>query len=90
VEVCRSGASHLAFLRVDVAEVLHHLERAAKMVTDDINARGGLLGRPIELFVEDSATEDDRAAAAAAKLVGADVDVVVAMRTAKSMAPSRR
>ena len=49
----------------------------AKMVIDDINARGGLLGRPIELFVEDSATDDDRAEAAAAKLVGADVDVVV-------------
>jgi ABC-type branched-subunit amino acid transport system substrate-binding protein len=29
----------------------------AKMVTDDINARGGLLGRPVELYVEDSATE---------------------------------
>ena len=49
----------------------------AKMVIDDINARGGLLGRPIELFVEDSATDDDVAEAAAAKLVGADVDVVV-------------
>ena len=49
----------------------------AKMVIDDINARGGLLGRPIELFVEDSATDDERAEAAAAKLVGADVDVVV-------------
>ena len=31
----------------------------AKMVIDDINARGGLLGRPVELFVEDSATDDD-------------------------------
>ena len=49
----------------------------AKMVIDDINARGGLLGRPIELFVEDSATDDEVAAVAAAKLVGADVDVVV-------------
>jgi branched-chain amino acid transport system substrate-binding protein len=49
----------------------------AKMVIDDINARGGLLGRPVELFVEDSATDDDVAEAAAAKLVGADVDVVV-------------
>jgi branched-chain amino acid transport system substrate-binding protein len=49
----------------------------AKMVIDDINARGGLLGRPIELFVEDSATGDDRAGAAATRLVGADVDVVV-------------
>jgi ABC-type branched-subunit amino acid transport system substrate-binding protein len=49
----------------------------AKMVVDDINSRGGLLGRPIELFVEDSATDDDVAVAAASRLVAADVDVVV-------------
>jgi len=49
----------------------------AKMVIDDINARGGLLGRPVELFVEDSATEDSAAEAAAANLVEQDVDVVV-------------
>src|SRR5690242_11380218 len=50
----------------------------ATMVVDDINARGGLLGRPVELFVEDSATDDDVARAAAAKLAReADVDVVV-------------
>src|SRR3954463_1953378 len=49
----------------------------AQMVIDDINAKGGLLGRPIELYVEDSATEDDVAQAAAARLVAADVDVVV-------------
>ena len=33
----------------------------AKMVIDDINAGGGLLGRPIELFVEDSATDAELA-----------------------------
>src|SRR5438309_6812325 len=49
----------------------------AKMVIDDINARGGLLGRPIELFVEDSATDDSVAEAAAARLVERAVDVVV-------------
>src|SRR5882762_5752542 len=49
----------------------------AKMVIDDINARGGLLGRPIELFVEDSATDDAVAEAAAARLVERAVDVVV-------------
>src|SRR5882672_10558029 len=49
----------------------------AKMVIDDINARGGLLGRPVELFVEDSATDDDVAANAATKLVEREVDVVV-------------
>ena len=37
----------------------------AKMVVDDINAAGGLLGHPIELFIEDSATEDRAAEAAA-------------------------
>src|SRR5881409_3623747 len=49
----------------------------ARMVIDDINANGGLLGRPIELYVEDSATDDTVAGAAAARLVAADVDVVV-------------
>ena len=36
----------------------------AKMVVDDINAGGGLLGRPVELFIEDSATDDEVAEAA--------------------------
>ena len=50
----------------------------AKMVIDDINAGGGLLGRPVELFIEDSATDDSVAEAVAARLVEqADVDVVV-------------
>src|SRR5881628_972045 len=49
----------------------------AKMVIDDINDRGGLLGRPVELFVEDSATDDTVAEAVAAKLVERAVDVVV-------------
>jgi ABC-type branched-subunit amino acid transport system substrate-binding protein len=49
----------------------------AKMVVDDINDRGGLLGRPVELYVEDSATDDDVARVAAQRLVDADVDVVI-------------
>jgi ABC-type branched-subunit amino acid transport system substrate-binding protein len=49
----------------------------ARMVIDDINSKGGLLGRPVELFIEDSATDDDVAQAAAARLANADVDVVV-------------
>jgi ABC-type branched-subunit amino acid transport system substrate-binding protein len=49
----------------------------ARMVIDDINSKGGLLGRPIELYIEDSATDDAEAQAAAARLVAADVDVVV-------------
>ncbi len=50
----------------------------ATMVIDDINAQGGLLGQPIELFVEDSATDDSAAEAAATKLVEQEhVDVIL-------------
>src|SRR6266511_4587855 len=49
----------------------------AKMVIDDINASGGLLGRKIDLYLEDSATTDSVAEAKAAKLVAHDhVDVI--------------
>src|SRR5436190_14263978 len=49
----------------------------ARMVVADLNADGGLLGRHLELHVEDSATDDAVAAARAAKLVEEDqVDVV--------------
>src|SRR5690349_13617802 len=49
----------------------------ARMVIGDINAKGGLLGRQLELVLEDSATDDDVAAEKAAKLVEQDeVDVV--------------
>ena len=49
----------------------------AKMVIDDINENGGLLGRKIDLIVEDGATIDSVAEAKATKLVKHDnVDVV--------------
>ena len=44
----------------------------AKMVIDEINAKGGLLGRPVALCLEDSATNDSEAEAKAAKLVERD------------------
>jgi branched-chain amino acid transport system substrate-binding protein len=48
-----------------------------RMVIGDINAKGGLLGRQLELFLEDGATDDAVAAAAATKLVQEDqVDVI--------------
>src|SRR4051794_40806783 len=50
----------------------------ARMVIGDINARGGLLGRHLDLCLEDGATDDAVAAAKAAKLVEQDhVDVIV-------------
>jgi branched-chain amino acid transport system substrate-binding protein len=49
----------------------------ARMVIGDINAKGGLLGRHLELYLEDGATDDAVAAATATKLVEHDnVDVV--------------
>jgi Periplasmic binding protein domain len=48
------------------------------MLVDDINERGGLLGRRVELIVEDGMTTDSVAKARAAKLIDEDkVDLVV-------------
>ena len=50
----------------------------ARMVINDINAKGGLLGRQLDLCLEDSATSDSAAEAKAAKLVEQDhVDVIL-------------
>ena len=52
--------------------------KMAQVFIDDINAKGGLLGRHVELHLEDSATDDATAAAAAEKLVEEDqVDVLL-------------
>ena len=60
----------LSFLGIANANV-------AKMVINDINSKGGLLGRQIDLYLEDSATTDSVAEAKARKLVQHDqVDVV--------------
>src|SRR6266852_3175775 len=49
----------------------------ARMVIGDINAKGGLLGRQVDLYLEDSATIDSVAEAKATKLVQHDnVDVI--------------
>jgi branched-chain amino acid transport system substrate-binding protein len=50
----------------------------ATLVVDEINASGGVLGRPVELLMEDSASDDGQAAAKASKLVNDDhVEVVL-------------
>lgn len=49
----------------------------ATMVIEDINASGGLLGRRVDLHLEDGGTDDEVAALAATKLVKEDkVDVL--------------
>src|SRR5262249_32595038 len=50
----------------------------ARMVVEEVNAMGGLLGRTLQLILEDSQTNDSVAAAKAEKLVRDDrVDVVL-------------
>ncbi len=50
----------------------------ARMVIDEVNAGGGLLGQQIELYLEDSETTDAAAEACATKLVQqAQVDVIL-------------
>jgi ABC-type branched-subunit amino acid transport system substrate-binding protein len=51
---------------------------AATVALEEINASGGLLGRRVELLIEDSASDDAQAAARATKLVQDDhVDVLL-------------
>lgn len=50
----------------------------AKMVVKDINNAGGILGRPLELFIEDTASNESVAVANVRKLIQRDkVDVVL-------------
>ena len=50
----------------------------ATIVVEELNAAGGLLGRPLELILEDSGSDDARAGKLAAKLVREDqVDVLL-------------
>jgi ABC-type branched-subunit amino acid transport system substrate-binding protein len=70
VGVITDQTGALSFMGVANANV-------ARLVIDDINAKGGLLGREIELHLEDSETTDSAAEAAARKLVEQDdVDVI--------------
>src|SRR2546425_7608848 len=70
VGVITDQTGPLSFLGIANANV-------AKMVINDINAKGGLLGRPIDLYLEDSVTTDSVAEAKATKLVQQDkVDVI--------------
>jgi branched-chain amino acid transport system substrate-binding protein len=71
VGVLADQTGALSFMGIASANV-------ATMVIEDINASGGLLGRRVELILEDIATDDDVAAAKARKLVQEDqVDVLL-------------
>jgi urea transport system substrate-binding protein len=58
------------------------MQNNAQLAVDDINAAGGVQGRPIELVVEDTASDPDTAVEKARKLIQQDqVDVTVGVLT---------
>jgi ABC-type branched-subunit amino acid transport system substrate-binding protein len=70
VGVITDQTGPLSFLGIANANI-------ARMVINDINSSGGLLGRWVDLYLEDSATTDSVAQARATKLVEQDkVDVI--------------
>jgi len=70
VGVITDQTGPLSFLGIANANI-------ARLVINDINSKGGLLGRWVDLYLEDSATTDSVAQARATKLVQQDkVDVI--------------
>lgn len=63
-------------------------QNAIKMEVDRINAAGGINGRPLEVVIEDDATDANKAVAAATKLIDKDgvVAILGATGTGQSMA----
>lgn len=59
-----------------------------EMLVDQINDEGGINGRPLEVIIEDDATDADQAVAAATKLIDQDevVAIVGATGTGQTMA----
>ena len=51
--------------------------KAAELIAKSVNAKGGILGKNIQLLVEDEACKPELASNAATKLVSARVDAVV-------------
>ncbi|OPY13375.1 MAG: Leucine-, isoleucine-, valine-, threonine-, and alanine-binding protein precursor [Syntrophus sp. PtaB.Bin001] len=51
--------------------------KAAQLVVKEVNAKGGILGRQVELVVEDDVCKPEMAANTAAKLVSAKVNAVI-------------
>jgi branched-chain amino acid transport system substrate-binding protein len=51
--------------------------KAAQLVVKDVNAKGGILGKKVELIIEDESCKPELATNAATKLVSSKVDAVI-------------
>ena len=50
---------------------------AVKLIADDVNAKGGVLGRQIEIIAQDDQCKPEMATSAATKLISDKVDIIV-------------
>ncbi|MBC7580911.1 ABC transporter substrate-binding protein [Tardiphaga sp.] len=74
------GAAHAQTIKIGVNEPLTgafaasgtYVVNGAKIAADEINAKGGLLGKKIELVIEDNKSNPTEAAAVAEKLITRD------------------
>src|SRR5262245_6898662 len=60
---------HLASLTGDTATFGKSADRGMRMAFDEINAKGGVLGRPVDLLSEDDRSVTEEARTAAQKLL---------------------
>ncbi len=80
-----SGCSSLAPIRIGFAaelsgkqnELAINLRDGVQLAVDDINASGGIKGRPVELLIEDDLGTPEGAKAAENKLIDAGVVAIV-------------
>ena len=78
--VLSAGVAHAQAIRIGVNEPLTgpfaasgtYVVNGARIAADEINAKGGVLGKKLELVVEDNKSNPTEAAAVAEKLITSD------------------
>ena len=63
--------------RMIVSGLLRRVRQQLKVAAAEVNEKGGVLGRPIELLIEDDASNQNAALTAAEKLVNQGVPLIV-------------
>jgi branched-chain amino acid transport system substrate-binding protein len=75
---------HFASLTGDTATFGRSADRGIRMAIEEVNARGGVLGRPIEVITEDDRSVTEEARSAAQKLIQRDEVVALLGEVASS------
>jgi branched-chain amino acid transport system substrate-binding protein len=75
---------HVASLTGDTASFGQSADRGIRMAVDEINSRGGVLGRPLEVLAEDDRSITEEARTAAQKLLQRDQVIALLGEVASS------